>query len=286
MTLPAPTIPLIPSMAPLAPRFDAWICDVWGVLHNGVKAFGPAVEACSRFRQQSGTVLLLTNAPRPASAVQLQLDGFGVPRDCYDVIVTSGDLTRRLISDQPDRRLLHVGPDRDLGIFAGLDLNFVGDADADVVICTGLLNDNVETPAHYTSRFAPLVERRVSMICANPDLTVERGERLVYCAGSLAAEYERLGGSVVYAGKPHPPIYELAFEQLAAVRGGPVPHDRILAIGDGLRTDIKGAGNVGLAAAFIASGVHVSGPLDEPTLAALFAGSDTHPIAALPALAW
>lgn len=286
MTSSAPTIPLIPSMLPLGPRFDAWICDVWGVLHNGVKAFDPAVEALSRFRQQSGTVLLLTNAPRPASAVQIQLDTFGVPRDCYDVIVTSGDLTRRLISDEPDRRLLHVGPDRDLGIFADLDLNFTGDADAELVVCTGLLNDSIETPAHYTARFAPLAERGVPMICANPDLTVERGERLVYCAGALAAEYERLGGSVIYAGKPHPPIYDLAFEQLATLRGGRVPHERILAIGDGLRTDIKGAENVGLAAAFIASGVHVTGPLDETTLESLFSGSTRRPIAALPALAW
>ena len=286
MTQPAQPIPLTSSIASVSSGYDAWICDVWGVLHNGVRAFDAAVHACRQFRQHSGTVLLLTNAPRPASAVQVQLDNFGVPRDSYDLIVTSGDLTRHLISKEPGRRLLHVGPERDLGIFAGLDPDFATDDTADVVICTGLLNDNVETAASYTSRFAPLVERRVPMICANPDLAVERGERLVYCAGSLAAEYERLGGKVIYAGKPHRPVYDLAFEQLAAVRGTPVAQDRILAIGDGLKTDIRGASNVGLDVAFIASGVHVSGGLDEATLETLFAGTDMHPIVALPALAW
>jgi len=277
---------LLLSIAPLAPSYDAWLCDVWGVMHNGIEAFASAVEACRRFRDRGGTVLLLSNAPRPASAVAVQIDRYGVPRDAYDGILTSGDLTRKLIGERAHLRLFHLGPERDKPLFDGLDLKFVGPENADLVICSGLLNDDVETPADYTSMLEPLARRGVPMICANPDLNVERGSRIVYCAGSLAAEYERLGGSVTYAGKPHRPIYDMAFEKLAELRGEPVARERVLAVGDGLRTDIRGAANAGIDSVFIASAIHVTGELDAVTVEQLFSGCETRPVAALPALAW
>ena len=286
MTAPRPAVPLLSSIAPIASGYDAWLCDVWGVMHNGVQAFEAAAEACRRFRESGGTVLLLSNAPRPAHSVQEQIDRIGVSREAYDAILTSGDLTRILISKRPDQRLFHLGPARDKPMFEGLNLDFVQASEADLIVCSGLYNDEVETPADYTKLFEPLVKRGVPMICANPDLAVERGSRLVYCAGALAAEYARLGGTVTYAGKPYGPVYDLAFERIAALRGGPVPRERILAIGDGLRTDIRGAADANIASVFIASAIHVPGTLDSLALEQLFGGADARPIAAMSALAW
>lgn len=286
MTTPTPQVPLLPSIAPLGANYDAWICDVWGVLHNGVRAFPAAIEACLRFRRTGGSVLLLSNAPRPAAAVRAQLDMLDVPRDICDEILTSGDLTRRWIRDSAHQPLFHLGPARDLGLFKGLDLTLVCEDEAQLVVCSGLLDDTTETPADYASRLRRLAGRGVRMICANPDLTVERGDRLVYCAGALAAEYEQLGGSVVYAGKPHRPIYDMAFARFSQIRGVPLPRDRILAVGDGLRTDIRGAAGAGIDSVFISSGVHVSGELDAIALSRLFGDSGARPVAALPALAW
>ncbi len=281
-----PIIPLLSSIAALASDYDAWICDVWGVLHNGVRAFPAPVDACRRFRQAGGRVLLLSNAPRPAASVRDQLAALEVPDDAYDAVLTSGDLTRKLIGAEPGRRVFHLGPARDVPMFDGLDVRLTAADAADLVVCSGLWNDDVDTPADYTPLLAPLARRGVPMICANPDLTVERGSRLVYCAGALAAEYERLGGSVTYAGKPHLPIYQLAFERLADLRGAPLDRARILAIGDGVRTDIRGAAAAGLDSVFVASGVHVTGALDAVAVERLFSGSADRPIAVLPALAW
>ncbi|MCL4768567.1 MAG: TIGR01459 family HAD-type hydrolase [Hyphomicrobiaceae bacterium] len=283
---PKPSIPLLSSIAGLAPGYDGWLCDVWGVLHNGVRAFSSSIDACRRFRDSGGQVLLLSNAPRPAASVRDQIAAFGVPDDAYDAILTSGDLTRKLIGAWPDRRLFHLGPARDKPMLDGLDLRFAAADEADAVVCSGLYNDDVETPADYTPLLEPLARRGVPMICANPDLTVERGSRIIYCAGALAAEYERLGGVVTYAGKPHRPIYDLAFERLAELRGAPLARERILAIGDGVRTDIRGAAAAGIDSVFIASAVHVTGALDAIAVERLFNGSATGPIAALPALAW
>jgi HAD superfamily hydrolase (TIGR01459 family) len=285
MTPPEP-IPLLSSISLLAPLHEAWICDIWGVLHNGVRAFGAASDACRSFRRSGGIVLLLSNAPRPGEDVQVQLDRMGVPRDAYDTILTSGDLTRALVRDHPSRRILHIGPERDKPIFAGLDRTLANDSEAELVVCSGLCDDDRETPEDYLPLFRRLVARGLPMICANPDLTVERGERLVFCAGSLSADYERLGGSVIYAGKPHLPVYRLAFDRIAAIKGRPVAPERIVAIGDVIRTDIRGAANAGISSVFIASAIHVSGPLDAEKLEALFNGSDVRPVAALPALVW
>ena len=291
MTAPAPSIPVIDSVAALAPDYDAWLCDIWGVMHNGVEAFASAADACERFRASGGTVILISNAPRPSSAVRRQLDRIGVPAGAYDAIVTSGDVTRGLLTREPGRRVHHLGPERDKPIFDGLDISFAAPAGADVVLCSGLDDDTVETPDDYAERLGEMRTLGLPMICANPDLMVERGEALVYCAGALAVAYADLGGEVVYAGKPHLPIYEMALEQAGAARGAAIDKGRVLAIGDGLRTDIAGARAAGLDALFVASGLHVKDAskgkaLDEAQLSALFAEDGTLPVAAQTRLAW
>lgn len=283
-------IPILSAIGDLASTSDVWIVDIWGVMHNGARAYDRACDACRRMRNRGGTVVLLSNAPRPFTDVMRHLDGLGVPRDAYDLGVTSGDATRGMIADmiRSGQRppLLHIGPERDKGLFEGLDVKMAAAATAELVVCSGLHDDTKETPADYAPLFEGLLARRVPMICANPDLMVERGASLIYCAGALAAEYERLGGTVTYAGKPHLPIYERTLAEIARVRGGPVPKERILAIGDGVETDLKGAYVAGLASVFIASAVHVPGKLDARVLDDIFARRPFAPIAALPALAW
>jgi HAD superfamily hydrolase (TIGR01459 family) len=279
-------IPILTSIAELAPRYDAWIVDIWGVMHNGRRAFEAAGEACRRFRAGGGIVVLLSNAPRPFAAVVGQMATLGVDPVAYDGGVTSGDATRGLIEAWAGRPILHIGPARDLGLFAGLGVALVPAESAEAIVCSGLYDDTKETPADYAALFDRLAARGLPMICANPDLMVERGDTLVYCAGSLAAAYAAKGGAVTYAGKPHLPIYERTFAEIARLAGRPVPKARILAIGDGLDTDLAGAHAAGLASLFIASAVHLPGGLDTPALAALFASRPFAPIAALPTLAW
>ena len=185
-------------------------------------------------------------------------------------------------------RIFHLGPERDLPIFKGLDLARVEAKDAEFVVCTGLFNDETETPEDYEGLLEELAARRLTMLCANPDHLVERGHKLVYCAGALAHLYEEDGGKVIYAGKPYRPIYELAAETIAGIAGRKVTRSEVLAVGDGIRTDMAGAAEFGLDAVFVASGLHV-GPggegLDDLRLAELFEGRKA-PRAAMPALAW
>jgi HAD superfamily hydrolase (TIGR01459 family) len=279
-------IPILPSIAELAPRYNAWIVDIWGVMHNGRRAFEAAGEACRRFRAGGGLVVLLSNAPRPFTAVVGHMASLGVAAAAYDTGVTSGDATRGLIEAWRGWAVLHIGPERDLGLFAGLDVRTVPAEAAEAIVCSGLFDDTKETPADYAALFDRLAARGLPMICANPDLVVERGDTLVYCAGSLAAAYAAKGGKVTYAGKPYLPIYERTFAEIARLAGGPVPKARILAIGDGLDTDLAGAYAAGLDSVFIASAVHLPGEFNERTLADLFAARLFAPIAALPALDW
>ncbi len=279
-------IPILPSIADLARGSDAWIVDIWGVMHNGARAFAAAGEACRRFRAAGGIVMLLSNAPRPFSAVVGHMTSLGVDPAAYDGGVTSGDATRAMIEARAGSRLLHIGPERDKGLFEGIDVEFASAATADAIVCSGLWDDTKETPDDYAELFASLVARGLPMVCANPDLVVERGDRLVYCAGALAAAYAKLGGEVIYTGKPHLPIYRRTLAAIDAIKGAPVPRERILAIGDGVDTDLAGAHAAGLRAVFVASGVHLPGGLDDRALAELFATRPFRPVAALPALAW
>lgn len=281
-----PPIPILASIAALAPARDVWLTDVWGVIHNGVTPFAHACEAATRYRLAGGMVILLSNAPRPAEAVATQLDRIGVPRFAWDAILTSGDAARALVGAYAGKRVFHLGPERDLSLYDGLALTLADAKDADSVSCTGLFDDEIETPDDYAGLLAELAERKLPMVCANPDLTVERGDKIIYCAGALGVAYEAQGGSVAYAGKPYLPIYDMAYAMIEKLKGKPVPKERILCIGDGVRTDIKGAAAAGLDSVFIASGVHVQDGLTSETLADLFPTRDMRPIAAMPALEW
>jgi len=278
-------IPILSSIAELSSTCDAWIVDIWGVMHNGARAFAAASEACHRFRRRGGIVILLSNAPRPFRAVVHQMRALGVDPEAYDGGVTSGDVTSGLLEAWSDRPLLHIGPERDKGLFEGLAPRLTTPEEAQAIVCSGLWDDTSETPADYAPLFGALAARRLPMICANPDLVVERGDKLVYCAGALAAVYEEKGGEVIYAGKPHLPIYGRTFAAIERIAGAAVARERILAIGDGVDTDLLGAHRAGLRSVFIASAVHVPGGLDARALEAVFTSRSYRPIAALPALA-
>jgi HAD superfamily hydrolase (TIGR01459 family) len=280
--------PLITSIASVGAARDAWLVDIWGVMHNGVKPFVPAVSACEKFRAAGGTVLLLSNAPRPASGVAAQLDRIGVARTAWDAIVSSGDAARAFVSAYAPGPVFHLGPERDLSIYDGLGVSR-GPADAaKAIVCTGLFDDETETPGTYTALLKSCNARGLPMVCANPDLTVERGGRIIYCAGAVAGAYEALGGHVTYAGKPHLPVYDMAFAELALLRGHDVSREAVLAIGDGIRTDIAGAANANVQSVYIASGVHLGlgGVLDASELATLFPAGSPQPVAAMSGLAW
>src|SRR5215470_5798246 len=234
--------PIADHFAPLAGSYDVMLSDVWGVVHNGVAATVEACDALARFRRGGGTVVLITNAPRPGEVVaRTTLDRLGVPRAAYDGIVSSGDVTHALIAARAGQRVFHIGPKRDLPIFEGLDAPLAPLESAHYAVCSGLTDDTVETPRDYQDLIERMHARALPMICANPDVVVERGHELVYCAGAIADLYAAAGGEVIYAGKPYRPIYEQALSIAEAARGQPVARGRVLAIGDSLRTDIKGA---------------------------------------------
>ena len=281
----------IEGFAALAPDYDAVLCDVWGVVHNGVAAFPEAGAALTRFRDCGGTVVLISNAPRPGKWVTHSLDRLGVVREAYDGIVTSGDLTRRHVAARPGKTVLHIGPQRDRGIFDDLDVRFGPLETADYAICSGLFDDERETPDDYRSLLHRMRARSLFMVCANPDLVVERGAQLVYCAGAIADLYAGLGGEVLYAGKPHLPIYDEALAAIAAVRGRPAPLDRVIAIGDSVRTDLEGAAKLGVDCLFVTGGIHAEelGERDDPDLDALarmFASAGLRPKAVTRRLIW
>jgi HAD superfamily hydrolase (TIGR01459 family) len=259
---------LIEHFAPLARDYDALLCDVWGVVHNGLAAFPETCAALEQFRHGGGSVVLISNAPRPGAGVIRMLDRLGVARSAYDQIVTSGDVTREFVARRGGH-VYHLGPERDRGIFSGLDIEFGPIETAEYVVCTGLFDDETEGPEDYRPLFAQMQARNLLMLCANPDLLVERGERLVYCAGALAELYGSLQGDVLYAGKPHRPIYDEALAAIEAVRG--TRARRVLAIGDSVRTDLTGAYALGLDCLFVTGGIHAEelGPRDNPDLVRL-----------------
>jgi HAD superfamily hydrolase (TIGR01459 family) len=238
-------------------RVDVLLSDIWGVVHNGLEAFPEACEALHSHRSRGGTVILITNAPRPADSVQRQLRKLGVTDETYDAIVTSGDLTRHYVAGHPGRKVFWLGPERDSSIYRGLDAVLSPLEGADYLICTGLLDDETETAEDYRPMMLKARERNLPFICANPDIVVERGDRLIYCAGAIAELYRELGGEVIFYGKPHRPIYERAMELAAEQRQGrTVSRERVLAIGDSVRTDLVGAHGFGIDCLFVTRGIH------------------------------
>jgi HAD superfamily hydrolase (TIGR01459 family) len=282
----------IERFEPLARDYDVLFCDVWGVVHNGLAAFPAACDALMRFRSGGGTAILITNAPRAGDSVARILDRMNVPRDAYDAITSSGEVTRGIVAARPGDAVFHLGPQRDLSIFAGLDVAFASLDRADYVVCSGLFDDTTETPESYRDMLAAMRARSLFMVCANPDIVVERGDALVYCAGALADAYAALGGEVLYCGKPHAPIYDVALATAAGLRGDRAPdRKRVLAIGDSVRTDLTGAQAFGIDCMFVTSGIHADdyGSRDAPDLVALnavFAAAGVTPKAVMRGLVW
>lgn len=291
MSEPSP-VSIIDGLCAIAERYDALICDIWGVVHNGRVPFMATIEALQGFRMARGPVVLLTNAPRPASDVKLQFDRIGVPHDCYDALITSGEgaraeLERRASKDAP-LRIYNLGPERDRAVRENLPVMLVEADDAEVVLCTGLFDDETEGPEDYRELLQTFLARGLEFLCANPDIIVRRGDKIVYCAGAIAKAYEEMGGTVVYFGKPYRPVFDLALARARSIGPAKSP----LFIGDGLGTDIKGANNVGWEALFVAGGVHgveIGGlPRDEAQtlLSALFTENAVHARWAIARLAW
>jgi HAD superfamily hydrolase (TIGR01459 family) len=232
------------------------LSDIWGVVHNGLESFPEACEALHTYRQRGGTVILITNAPRPADSVQRQLRKLGVADDTYDAIVSSGDLTRNFVADHPGKKIFWIGPDRDSSIHRGLDAVMAPLEQADYIVCTGLFDDETESAEDYRAMLLQAREHKLPLICANPDIVVERGDRLIYCAGAIAELYRELGGEAIFYGKPHRPIYERAMALATERRGQPTSLDRVLAIGDSVRTDLTGALGFGIDCLFLTRGIH------------------------------
>ncbi|MFN3546590.1 MAG: TIGR01459 family HAD-type hydrolase [Mesorhizobium sp.] len=276
------------SLDDMTAGYGALLCDVWGVIHNGIRAFDDASAALMRARAKGLAVVLITNAPRPWPDVRAQLDALGVPAQAYDRIVTSGDVTRDLIAEG-SRRVFHIGPDRDLSIYDGLDVELCEEPEASSVVCTGLFDDETETPDDYGEMLQRLRARNLPFICANPDIVVERGDRLIWCAGALARDFSQLGGRTLISGKPHRPIYEAALKAAGEVLGRPVEASEVLAIGDGALTDLKGAVQNDIDALYVSGGIHARdyGETLEPDPARLAAFLDRHghaPVAVIPRL--
>ena len=272
---------IIKNLSEISANYDAVFCDLWGCLHNGVKPFAAAVTALEAFAKQGGIVHLLTNSPRPASAVYPQLDDIGVARDLYQGITASGDASRAaLASGAYGNKVFHIGPERDDAFFAGvdtedfyqgIDVQRVPLNDADGVVCTGLFDDNTETPGDYTELLLNMKNRGLKMLCANPDIQVDRGTDRIYCAGAIAQAYNDMGGTAHNFGKPHPPIYDLARSRLNAIAGRVVADKQILCIGDGINTDIHGAIQEDIDCLFVTGGLASAqtGTTEQPDAAKL-----------------
>jgi HAD superfamily hydrolase (TIGR01459 family) len=250
------TLRFVERLRDLVDGVEVVLSDIWGVVHNGLESFPEACDALRAYRSQGGTVILITNAPRPADSVQRQLRKLGVADDTYNAIVSSGDLTRHYVADHAGRKVYWLGPERDRGIYRGLAPVLAPLEEADYIVCTGLLDDETETAEDYRAMMLKARERGLTLICANPDIVVERGDRLIYCAGAIAELYRELGGEVIFYGKPHRPIYERAIELAAAHGGHEIKLNRVLAIGDSVRTDLAGAHGFGIDCLFVTRGIH------------------------------
>ncbi|MGC2786239.1 MAG: TIGR01459 family HAD-type hydrolase [Roseiarcus sp.] len=287
----------IGGLSEISDRYDAILCDIWGVLHDGLASFAQASEALVAFRRRGGAVVLISNAPRPSSPIERQVLKLGVSSDAFDAVVTSGDVTIGLMEQRTGDQLLHIGPERDLILFeaaveaTGARPRLVSLEDAQYVLCTGLRSDETETVDDYQSELEAMLTRGMAMICANPDIVIHRGDALIYCAGALARRYEDLGGSVIYAGKPYGPIYDRALALAERARGAPIDKSRVLAIGDGMKTDIIGARRAELDVLFVTGGIHRSLHNEDPTspadpieLRRLYDENQVWPVAAIPLL--
>ncbi|MEZ5900176.1 MAG: TIGR01459 family HAD-type hydrolase [Hyphomicrobiaceae bacterium] len=290
---PTPRVPEILDRAgELLANYDVLFCDVWGVVHNGVTAFEDACAALERFRKGGGTVILVSNAPVPKYRVADMLESRNVPASAWDDIVSSGAIALNHITNRGFAKLYLIGPqDRDAAFFSALKAEAAHLDDAEAIVCTGLTDDRREKPQDYVPLLKKAKARKLPFVCANPDLLVDVGGTLLYCAGAIADLYEHMGGDVFWAGKPYLNAYETAHAIAEGLRDGNVPRRRCLVIGDAIRTDLKGAENFGCDALFVASGIHRHEAMDGAALSAeklelLFPAGTPSAIAAMAELRW
>jgi HAD superfamily hydrolase (TIGR01459 family) len=291
---------LVRGLAELASGYEVILSDVWGVVHDGLIAFEKATEALGRFRAGGGKVVLMTNSPNPSRFVAAQLDRLGVTRKAYDAIVSSGDVTVSLLVARAGAALFHLGPPEETALFEEV-LALRGEAprvvplkQATFVLCTGLADPWHETPADYEELLAVMRARNLELICANPDIVVEDGGRLFYCAGAIAERYAGAGGKVIQAGKPFAPIFTRALDLARAPGPKIIDRARVLVIGDAMRTDIKGGHDQGFDSLFVTSGIHreelhggaEDAALDAAAFRQFMEAADFAPTAAIPELVW
>jgi HAD superfamily hydrolase (TIGR01459 family) len=287
-----PAFTPLDGLSAVADRYDAVFCDVWGVIHDGVRSFPAACAALARFRETRGPVVLISNSPRPSDDVVDQLDQLGVPRAAWSAFVTSGDVTRAELAARAPGPVWTIGPERDETLYQGLGLERAGPADCAFVSCTGLVEDDVEGPEDYRADLAVAAARGLTMICANPDRVVQRGDKLIWCAGALADLFVELRGSSIIAGKPAAAIYARTRAEAERLLGRPLDLARVLCIGDGLPTDVAGANAQGLDLLYVAAGIHGAealtpdGRLDVAGAQALLERAGGHARWATAALAW
>lgn len=247
---------VIGSLAEISDQYDATFCDLWGCYHNGVAVYPAAAAALTAFRGAGGTVILLTNAPRPAASVQMMLDRMGAPAESYDAIVSSGDACKAALqSGSHGDAFSYVGPERDRHVLTDAGFSEAPIDSATAILLTGLRDDRTETPADYVDELQAWHARGLTVLCANPDVIVDRGDQRLWCAGAIARDYEAIGGRVLYFGKPHLPVYQRCHDVLSGLLGHETPHDRILAIGDGIATDVPGGIAAGLDTVYVTGGL-------------------------------
>ncbi len=256
---------LLPGLSAVASDYDAVFCDIWGVIHNGRQHFPPAYEALKRFKAEHGPVILISNSPRPNDNLTAQLASLGIFDDGFSAVISSGDATREYLKQfAPSGPAWRIGDPREQALYDGIDIDLGGTPQtATFISCSSPYDDERDTLERYRADFEIAAARKLVMICANPDKVVQRGDKIIMCAGSLADLYVSLGGEVVMAGKPYAPIYELCYGALETLTGKPHDKRRILAIGDGLPTDVLGANGQGLDLVFIAAGIHALEAVDD-----------------------
>lgn len=274
-------------MEELSRHYPLWLCDVWGVIHDGQRSFPDAVSALRRHRANDGHVVLVTNAPRLSGEVKKQLTRLGVDETAYDAIVTSGEVTRHLVARHAGKSIYHIGPPHDVSVMAGIDVKHGTIEEASVIVCVGLRDDRRDSLADYDQLLDALRARDLEMICANPDKVVRVGDRLIYCGGALADLYAKKGGRVAMAGKPYAPIFDLAVAEASRLAGRAFTKRDILMIGDGPETDVKGAADYGIDCLFITGGIMLADDsADEAHAHARGASPHARIVASMPRLSW
>ena len=246
---------LLSGLGQVAQDYDVLLCDIWGVVHNGREGHKAATEALELFRSDHGPVILISNSPKPSVSIPHSFEQIGVRGEFYDAIVTSGDATIDELARRAPGPAFKLGPERDDVLYENIELHFSDIEDASFISCTGMFDDD-DSPEDYRPMLTEAHQAGLPLICANPDVKVRVGGKIVWCGGALAKLYEDLGGEVIYAGKPHEPIYRLARAWMNEMLGYLPPQDRVLCIGDNIFTDLLGAQQQDYDCLFIQDGLY------------------------------